>query len=86
MIYGIKNPRPYKRDEVNRGTTLIPRLCWTLGLRNVQIRHSLLSSVQEYSSRGKFNPYLNQRELTAGDSLSLLENSSLLNTIIAFLY
>ncbi len=87
-----KNPRPQQRDEVNRGTTLIPvSIIQALGLRNVQ--HTLSPTYlyvsfkihfQRYSSRAKFDSCLNQRKLTADDFLSLLENSSLLITFIAF--
>ena len=48
-----------------------------LGLRNVQGRRFLLY-FQKRSSRGKFVSCLNRGELTAGDSPSLSENSSLL--------
>ena len=55
-------------------------------MRNVHLYGISYSenSFQKYSSRGKFNPYLNQRELSACDSLSLLENNSLLTRSLPF--
>lgn len=88
LIWKIKN-RPYAkhRDDINRGTTLLPvHNEQALGLRNEQKRHSLLFSFQECSSRGKFDSCLNQRELSAHDSLSLMENKSLLTRSKPFTY
>ena len=88
LIWEIKK-RPYAkhRDDINRGTTLLPvHHEQALGLRNVQKRHSLLFSFQECSSRGKFDSCLNQRELSAHDSLSLMENKSLLTRSKPFIY
>ena len=84
-----RKKRPYAkhRDDINRGTTLLPvHHEQALGLRNVQKRHSLLFSFQECSSRGKFDSCLNQRELSAHDSLSLMENKSLLTRSKPFIY
>ncbi len=85
--YIQKNLIP-KRDEDHRGTTLIPDI-YNIGHSDCvtcSIRYLLLLYVQRYSSRAKFDSYLNQRKLTADDFLSLLENSSLLNTFNAFYY
>ena len=76
------------RDEIIRGTTLVPgKLPGTHFLLNAQVRSALPDNfLQANSSGGKVRFYLNRKALAADDAFSLPEGKTLKTPSTPFSY